>query len=114
MPRFKPVQEQLELIREGVSEIIPEDGLARKLERSLETGVGLVVKEGFDPTRPDLHLGHAVSIKTLMTFQNLGHQVVFVVGDFTALVGDPSGQDETRPQLSEADIRANMKTYQEQ
>ncbi|NIO30313.1 MAG: tyrosine--tRNA ligase [Gemmatimonadetes bacterium] len=114
MPRFIPVRQQLEQIREGVSEIIPQDGLARKLERSLETGVGLVVKEGFDPTRPDLHLGHAVSIRKLRTFQNLGHQVVFVVGDFTALVGDPSGQDETRPQLSEAEIRANMKTYQEQ
>jgi tyrosyl-tRNA synthetase len=112
--RFKPVREQLELIREGVVEIIPEDELARKLERSLETGTGLVVKEGFDPTRPDLHVGHAVSINKLQTFQELGHQVVFVVGDFTALVGDPSGQDETRPQLSEAEIRANMKTYQEQ
>ncbi len=114
MARFKPVREQLELIREGVVEIIPEDELARKLERSLETGAGLVVKEGFDPTRPDLHVGHAVSINKLRTFQELGHQVVFVVGDFTALVGDPSGQDETRPQLSEAGIRENMKTYQEQ
>jgi tyrosyl-tRNA synthetase len=112
--RFKPVREQLELIREDVVEIIPEDELARKLERSLESGAGLVVKEGFDPTRPDLHLGHAVSIKKLLTFQELGHQVVFVMGDFTALVGDPSGQDETRPQLSEAEIRENMKTYQEQ
>jgi tyrosyl-tRNA synthetase len=112
--KFKPIREQLELIREDVAEIIPEDELARKLERSRETGAGLVVKEGFDPTRPDLHLGHAVSIKKLRTFQELGHQVVFVVGDFTGLVGDPSGQDETRPQLSEAEIRENMKTYQEQ
>jgi len=111
---FRPVREQLDLIREETAEIIPEDELARKLERSRATGVGLVVKEGFDPTRPDLHLGHAVSIKKLKTFQELGHQVVFVVGDFTGLVGDPSGQDETRPQLSEAEIRANMKTYQEQ
>ncbi len=114
MAKFKPIREQLELIREDVAEIIPEDELARKLERSRETGAGLVVKEGFDPTRPDLHLGHAVSIKKLRTFQELGHQVVFVVGDFTGLVGDPSGQDETRPQLSEAEIRENMKTYQEQ
>jgi tyrosyl-tRNA synthetase len=112
--KFKPISEQLELIREDVAEIIPEDELARKLERSRETGAGLVVKEGFDPTRPDLHLGHAVSIKKLRTFQELGHQVVFVVGDFTGLVGDPSGQDETRPQLSEAEIRENMKSYQEQ
>jgi tyrosyl-tRNA synthetase len=112
--KSRSVDEQLKLIREEVVEIIPEDDLALKLERSQQTGSGLVVKEGFDPTRPDLHLGHAVSINKLRTFQELGHQVVFVVGDFTALVGDPSGQDETRPQLSEADIRANMKTYQEQ
>jgi tyrosyl-tRNA synthetase len=111
---FKPVREQLELIREDAVEVIPEDELVRKLERSREAGTGLVIKEGFDPTRPDLHLGHAVSINKLRTFQELGHQVVFVVGDFTALVGDPSGQDETRPQLSEAEISANMKTYQEQ
>ena len=114
MAKFRPVDEQLELIREGAVEIIPEDELAAKLERSREAGTGLVVKEGFDPTRPDLHLGHAVSIQKLKTFQDLGHQVVFVVGDFTALVGDPSGHSETRPQLSDADIRENMKTYQEQ
>jgi tyrosyl-tRNA synthetase len=111
---FRPVEEQLALIRERVVEIIPEEDLVRKLERSRRSGVGLVVKEGFDPTRPDLHLGHAVSLRLLKVFQELGHQVVFVVGDFTGLVGDPSGQDETRPQLSEAEIRENMKTYQEQ
>jgi tyrosyl-tRNA synthetase len=112
--KFAPVGEQLGLIRAAAQEIIPEEELARKLERSIETGTGLVVKEGFDPTRPDLHLGHAVSIKLLRVFQELGHQVVFVVGDFTALVGDPSGQDETRPQLGDAEIRENMKTYQDQ
>lgn len=114
MAKFRPVREQLELIREQTVDVITEDELERKLERSRETGVGLVVKEGFDPTRPDLHLGHAVSIRKLKTFQDLGHQVVFVVGDFTGLVGDPSGQSETRPQLSEAEIRENMRTYQEQ
>jgi tyrosyl-tRNA synthetase len=108
------VAEQVDLIRAKAVEIIPEEELADKLERSRQTGVGLVVKEGFDPTRPDLHLGHAVSIQLLKLFQDLGHQVVFVVGDFTGLVGDPSGQDQTRPQLSEEEIRANMKTYQEQ
>jgi tyrosyl-tRNA synthetase len=108
------VPEQVDLIRAKAVEIIPEEELADKLERSRQTGVGLVVKEGFDPTRPDLHLGHAVSIQLLKLFQDLGHQVVFVVGDFTGLVGDPSGQDQTRPQLSEEEIRANMKTYQEQ
>jgi tyrosyl-tRNA synthetase len=111
---FPPIEEQLKRIRELTEEIIPEDELARKLERSRESGAGLVVKEGFDPTRPDLHVGHAVSIRLLKVFQELGHDVVFVVGDFTGRVGDPSGQDETRPQLSEAEIRANMKTYQEQ
>ena len=114
MASFRPVAEQLNLIRQRAVEIIPEDELARKLERSRKTGEGLVVKEGFDPTRPDLHLGHAVSIRLLKTFQDLGHQVVFVVGDFTARVGDPSGQDETRPSLGEDEIRRNMKTYQEQ
>ncbi len=114
MASFRPVREQIDLIRQRAEEIIPEDELARKLERSRKTGEGLVVKEGFDPTRPDLHLGHAVSIRLLKTFQDLGHQVVFVVGDFTARVGDPSGQDETRPPLGEDEIRSNMKTYQEQ
>ena len=114
MASFRPVAEQLDLIRRRAVEIIPEDELARKLERSRKAGEGLVVKEGFDPTRPDLHLGHAVSIKLLKTFQDLGHRVVFVVGDFTARVGDPSGQDETRPPLGEDEIRSNMKTYQEQ
>jgi tyrosyl-tRNA synthetase len=108
------VKDQLELIRELAFEIIPEAELERKLERARESGVGLIVKEGFDPTRPDLHIGHAVSIRCLKVFQDLGHQVVFVVGDFTGLVGDPSGQDETRPQLSEAEIEENMKTYQDQ
>jgi len=108
------VAEQLDLIRARAVEIIPEEELADKLERSRQTGRGLVIKEGFDPTRPDLHLGHAVSIQMLKLFQDLGHQVVFVVGDFTGLVGDPSGQDQTRPQLSEEEIQGNMKTYQEQ
>jgi len=111
---FSPVREQMDLIRRQAEEIIPEDELARKLERSRKTGEGLIVKEGFDPTRPDLHVGHAVSIRLLKTFQDLGHHVVFVVGDFTARVGDPSGQDETRPPLGEDEIRSNMKTYQEQ
>ncbi len=114
MTEFRSVDEQMRLIREMVVEIIPEDDLIRKLGRSRRTGTPLVVKEGFDPTRPDLHVGHAVSIRELKVFQDLGHQVVFVVGDFTALVGDPSGQDETRPRLGEAEIRENMKTYQEQ
>jgi tyrosyl-tRNA synthetase len=112
---FAPVEEQLERIREGALEIIPEEELAAKLTRSRETGVPLVIKQGFDPpTRPDLHIGHAVSIHKLRTFQELGHRVVFVIGDFTARVGDPSGQSETRPMLSEAEIEENLVTYRDQ
>ena len=111
---FLPVQEQLDRIREGAAEIIPEDELASKLERSRAQGSPLVIKQGFDPTRPDLHIGHGVSLYKLRTFQELGHTVVFVMGDFTARVGDPSGRDETRPMLSEEEIEANLLTYQEQ
>jgi tyrosyl-tRNA synthetase len=111
---FPPVEEQLALIRAGALEVIPEEELAAKLTRSRETGVPLIIKQGFDPTRPDLHIGHAVSIHKLRTFQELGHRVVFVIGDFTARVGDPSGQSETRPMLSEAEIEDNLVTYRDQ
>jgi tyrosyl-tRNA synthetase len=111
---FPPVEDQLKRIREGALEVIPEEELAAKLTRSRETGVPLVIKQGFDPTRPDLHIGHAVSIHKLRTFQELGHRVVFVIGDFTARVGDPSGQSETRPMLSEAEIEENLVTYRDQ
>jgi tyrosyl-tRNA synthetase len=104
----------MDAIRRGALEVIPEEELERKLERSAERGMPLVVKQGFDPTRPDLHIGHAVSIRKLRTFQDLGHAVVFVVGDYTARVGDPSGRSETRPRLSEGEIRANAATYAEQ
>jgi tyrosyl-tRNA synthetase len=111
---FPPVPEQMDAIRRGALEVIPEDDLERKLERSAAEGRPLVVKQGFDPTRPDLHIGHAVSIRKLRTFQELGHQVVFVVGDYTARVGDPSGQSETRPRLTPSEIEANAATYAEQ
>ena len=94
---FLPASEQLDRIRDGVAEIVPEAELASKLERSRDTDTPLVVKQGFDPTRPDLHIGHAVSLHKLRVFQDLGHRVVFVIGDFTALVGDPSGQSDARP-----------------
>ncbi|MFW6206091.1 MAG: tyrosine--tRNA ligase [Gemmatimonadota bacterium] len=109
--KFPSVNEQMDAIRRGVLEIIPEDELAEKLETGREEGRPLVVKQGFDPTRPDLHIGHAVSIRKLKTFQDLGHQVVFVVGDYTARVGDPSGRSETRPTLTPAEIDANARTY---
>jgi len=111
---FPPVAEQLAAIRDGVLEIVGEDDLARKLERAARTGRPLVVKQGFDPTRPDLHLGHAVSLRKLRTFQELGHEVVFVVGDLTARVGDPTGRSEQRPPLSAAEVAANARTYTEQ
>jgi tyrosyl-tRNA synthetase len=114
VPTYPPVPEQMDEIRRGALEIIPEEELARKLERSRKEGTPLVVKQGFDPTRPDLHIGHAVSIRKLRTFQELGHQVVFVVGDYTARVGDPSGRTETRPALSPNEIEANARTYASQ
>lgn len=104
----------MDAIRQGVLEIVPEEELERKLERSARTGQPLVVKQGFDPTRPDLHVGHAVTIRKLKTFQELGHDVVFVVGDYTALVGDPTGRSDLRPQLTETEIEENARTYQEQ
>ena len=98
-------------IRRGVAEIVPEEELVRKLERSRQAGTPLVIKQGFDPTRPDLHIGHAVSIRKLRVFQDLGHQVVFVVGDYTSRVGDPTGRSETRPRLTPEEIDANAATY---
>ena len=114
MTSFAPVNEQMDAIRRDALEIIPEDDLARKLERSLRTGEPLRVKQGFDPTRPDLHIGHAVSMRKLRTFQELGHDVIFVVGDYTARVGDPSGRSETRPRLTPEEIAANAETYTQQ
>ncbi len=111
---FPSVAEQLEVIRRGALDIIPEPELVRKLERSYRDGVPLRVKQGFDPTRPDLHIGHAVSIRKLRDFQELGHEVIFVVGDYTAMVGDPTGRSELRPQLSAEEIREHARTYADQ
>jgi tyrosyl-tRNA synthetase len=111
---FPPVAEQLEIIRRDAVEIVPEEELVRKLERSLRTDQPLRVKQGFDPTRPDLHIGHAVSLRKLREFQDLGHEVIFVVGDYTAMVGDPTGRSELRPRLSPEEIAENARTYAEQ
>src|SRR3954463_7401378 len=111
---FPPVKEQMDEIRRETLEIVPEEELERKLERSLKSGKPLVVKQGFDPTRPDLHIGHAVSLRKLRTFQELGHDVVFVMGGYTAMVGDPSSRNETRPPLSEEEVEANSRPYAEQ
>ena len=111
---FLPVDEQLTLIRRGVEEIIPEDILKKKLEKSKEAGTPLIIKLGCDPSRPDLHIGHGVVLRKLRHFQDLGHQAVLVIGDFTAMIGDPSGRNKTRPQLTLEDARSNAESYVEQ
>lgn len=108
------VRKQLELIRKGTVEILPEDEFVKKLTHSIEKGVPLRVKQGFDPTAPDIHLGHTVGLRKLRQFQDLGHQVVLIIGDYTGLVGDPSGRSATRPQLSYDQIMVNAETYQKQ
>jgi len=105
---------QLEVIRRGVVEIIPEEELLAKLRRSLATGKPLRVKLGLDPTAPDIHLGHTVVLQKLKQFQDLGHQVFLVLGDYTGRIGDPSGKSETRKQLTEEEVLANARTYEEQ
>ncbi len=114
MPLFPPIDAQLRDIRRGVEEILPEDALVEKLEKAEKTGKPLVVKLGCDPSRPDLHIGHAVVLRKLRQFQDLGHQAVLIVGDFTAMIGDPSGKSKTRPALTLEETRANGKTYFEQ
>jgi tyrosyl-tRNA synthetase len=109
--KFKPVEEQLAHLRRGAAEIIREDELRAKLETSAKAGKPLRVKLGVDPTAPDLHLGHTVVLRKLKHFQDLGHTAIFLIGDFTAMVGDPTGQSETRPPLSREQVRANAKTY---
>lgn len=111
---FPPLNEQLDVIRRGVAEIVPEDDLARKIERSIATNTPLTVKLGCDPSRPDLHLGHSVVLRKLRQFQDLGHQAVLIVGDFTGMIGDPSGRNKTRPPLTLDETRLNGQTYFEQ
>ena len=108
------VDEQIELIERGVVDCISREELIKKLERSRETGVPLKIKAGFDPTAPDLHLGHTVLLQKLKHFQELGHDVYFLIGDFTGLIGDPTGKSETRKALTREDISKNAETYKEQ
>jgi tyrosyl-tRNA synthetase len=109
--KFKPVPEQFSYIAKGAAEIIREDELKAKLEKSLATGAPLRVKLGVDPTAPDIHLGHTVVLRKLKHFQDLGHTAIFLIGDFTAMVGDPTGQSETRPPLTREQVEANAKSY---
>jgi tyrosyl-tRNA synthetase len=111
---FKPVAEQLAYLKKGSAEIIREAELQTKLEKSAKTGKPLRVKLGVDPTAPDIHLGHTVVIRKLKHFQEMGHTAVFLIGDFTAMVGDPTGQSETRPPLTRQQVNANAETYLEQ
>src|SRR5258705_6086464 len=108
------IDEQLAYLRKGTTEIIREQELRAKLEKSAQTGKPLRVKLGADPTAPDIHLGHTVVIRKLRAFQELGHTVIFLIGDFTGLIGDPSGKSATRLQLTRAEINVNAETYKEQ
>jgi tyrosyl-tRNA synthetase len=111
MTDFKPVNDQLSYLQKGAAEIIRESELRAKLEKSRASGKPLRVKAGFDPTAPDLHLGHTVLLRKLKHFQDLGHQVTFLIGDFTGLIGDPTGRSATRPPLTAEEIMRNAKTY---
>src|SRR5438270_1201285 len=108
------IDEQIEFLKKGTVDLIREEDLRAKLDRAQKTGKPLRVKLGLDPTAPDIHLGHTVVIRKLKAFQDLGHIVIFLIGDFTGLIGDPSGKNVTRPPLSREEINANAETYQKQ
>src|SRR6202789_934254 len=114
MAKFPPVDEQLAYLKKGTAEIVKESELRSKLERSLASGKPLRVKARFDPTAPDLHVGHTVLLRKLKHFQDLGHQVIFLIGDSTAMIGDPTGRNAARPPLSRDEILANTETYKAQ
>lgn len=110
----REVERQLSIIRRGVAEIVPEDALARKIAASVASGKPLKVKLGLDPSAPDIHIGHTVVLHKMRQFQDLGHEVQLIIGDFTGKIGDPTGKSETRKQLTEEDVRRNAATYEEQ
>lgn len=111
---FLPVEEQLEIIKRGTVEIVPESELIEKLNKSHKENKPLKIKLGVDPTRPDLHLGHSVILRKLRQFQDLGHEAILIIGGFTAMIGDPTGQNTTRPPLTLREVEENAKTYIEQ
>lgn len=111
---FLPVEEQLEIIRRGTTEIVPEEELIEKLKKARKKNKPLKIKLGVDPTRPDLHLGHSVILRKMRQFQDLGHEVILIIGGFTAMIGDPTGQNKTRPPLSMEEVKNNAETYIEQ
>ena len=108
------VNAQMEIIKRGTEQILPEDELIAKLERSMKTSTPLRIKQGFDPTAPDIHLGHTVTIRKLKQFQELGHEVIFLIGDFTGMIGDPSGRLESRKRMSREEVLKNAETYKKQ
>lgn len=114
MVNFPSVNEQMDIIRRGAVEIIPEDELVQKIERSIKTGKPLNIKLGCDPSRPDLHIGHSVVLRKLAQFQQLGHQAILIIGDFTGMIGDPSGRNSTRPALTLEQTRINGESYFQQ
>ncbi|MDR0516385.1 MAG: tyrosine--tRNA ligase [Fibromonadaceae bacterium] len=111
---FPSLKEQMALLMRGAQETVPEKELEKKLQKSIDTGIPLRVKLGVDPTAPDIHLGHTVVMRKLRQFQDLGHQVVLIIGDYTAMIGDPSGRNQTRPRLGHEQVMKNAKEYQEQ
>ena len=111
---FPGLNEQMDVIRRGTVEIISEEELEKKIARAIRKNKPLNVKQGFDPTAPDIHLGHTVSIQKLRDFQELGHRVIFLIGDFTAMIGDPTGRNETRKRMTAEDVARNAETYKEQ
>lgn len=114
MSQFPSVNEQMDIIKRGVSEILPEEELVRKLEKSNKSNKPLIIKLGCDPSRPDLHLGHAVVLRKMRQFQDLGHQAILIIGDFTGMIGDPTGKSKTRPPLTLEETRQNGQSYIEQ
>jgi tyrosyl-tRNA synthetase len=112
--RFMTIDEQIDFLKKGTVDVIREEDLKAKLERSAKTGKPLRVKLGLDPTAPDIHVGHTVVIRKLKAFQDLGHTVIFLIGDFTGMIGDPSGKNVTRPPLSREEVNANAETYKRQ
>src|SRR3989339_1136825 len=111
---FPALNEQMDLIKRGTFEIIPEEDLVKKIEKSLKENKKLKIKLGCDPSRPDLHIGHSVVLRKLAQFQQLGHQAILIIGDFTGMIGDPSGRSSSRPPLSFEEARANGQSYFEQ
>lgn len=111
---FPTLNEQMDVIRRGTVDLLPEDELVKKIENSKKKNKPLVIKQGFDPTAPDIHLGHTVGIRKLKQFQDLGHQVVVIIGDYTAMVGDPSEKNSTRPRLTHEQVMQNAETYRQQ